>query len=1104
MNSKNHSLKDNLYGKLTFILFLIAGLLMLVISVYTSVLANSVSAFFKTSIENRIRATSRMAARLAAPEELAALNLPSDMQKPLFQELRSRLMEFGEAAGVEYVYFMRPLEDGTFQFIVDNDPSAAAVSLESPPVPGEEAPFTAVREKTTAVSGLGTYSKGYTGFISAFSPVLDKDGAVAALAGVDIWDEEIFITRRRGLFLAAMLLASSTFVIVSGFLNAVIHRRKEAAFAKRFTQQELMSGLSQNFVSSLDTSALIQKTLRITGEFMRVSRIMIDFSRENTGPEREEYSWFGSGGPRNLPKSEALEALAAGSFPPEQPKTVPAVFCGDTRSGPYREMRSIGVTAFIWAPIYVDHAYWAVLSFEECLGPRAWTESDRLLVKTVSSVIAGAIARNIRERERDAALYQAEQASRAKGNFLANMSHEMRTPMNAIIGMTTIGKASRDLAKKEYCLGKIEEASTHLLGVINNILDMSKIEADKFELSFTEFEFEKMLRKVVSVLNFRVEQRRQDFSVQLDKNIPRFLYGDDQRLAQVITNILSNAVKFTPENGSVHLDARLAGPDEEERGGEEQGCAVLISVKDSGIGISGEQSARLFSSFEQADSSTSRKFGGTGLGLALSKRIVELMGGRIWVESEPGKGATFSFIVKLGLVRKERAPLLRPGLNWSNLRILAVDDAPYVREFFQDFAEQAGIVCGTAASGEEAEALIRRDGPFDLYFIDWKMPGINGIDLSRRIKERDAAIKPVVIMISNSEWNEIEEEARSAGVDKFLPKPLFPSLISDCINECLGLDNLVHAESDKSAALEHFAGRRALLAEDMEINREIVMTLLEPTGLRIDCAENGIEAVKRFSENPDAYDIIFMDVQMPEMDGYEATRRIRALNPPRRVPIIAMTANVFREDIEKCLAAGMDGHIGKPIDIVELQTTLHRHLSKKRPRRPRPRSSPPVPRPPPAIPHARLFPAPLAPAAAHRRPPRPHARPLRPHARATYRLYNGRKLSAAHGHTAPPPFPRAPRTSRRAHPPGQAACPPAQAARPLRILAYIMEENYPPPQAIPHRRLFPAPLEPAAPHRRLARPHARQPNTPLAPAAPHARPLRPHARSAYRLYNGRK
>jgi signal transduction histidine kinase/DNA-binding response OmpR family regulator len=514
-------------------------------------------------------------------------------------------------------------------------------------------------------------------------------------------------------------------------------------------------------------------------------------------------------------------------------------------------------------------------------------------------------------------------ANRAKSDFLANMSHEMRTPMNAIIGMTTIAKSSSSMERKDYCLNKIDDASAHLLGVINDILDMSKIEANKFNLSFARFNFEKMLQKVANVINFRVDEKKQNFIVHIDKDIPRALIGDDQRLAQVITNLLSNAVKFTPEGGAIHLSASLA---REEISGENTTCVLRVEVTDTGIGISEEQQSRLFTSFEQADGSISRKFGGTGLGLAISKRIVEMMGGEIWIKSALGQGSTFGFTTRLELAADEPRSLLNPNTSWENLRLLVADDTPEVLEYFGEIARQWGIACDLAASGEEAVALIERNDPYDICFVDWKMSGMDGIELSRKIKRTSNG--SVVIMISAAEWTAIENEAKSAGVDKFLPKPLFPSAIADCINECLGMGDLFTADGARTAPADCFEGYRILLAEDVEINREIVLTLLEPTKLAVDCAENGVEALRLFSVAPDKYDMVFMDVQMPDMDGYEATRRIRATGLPdaEKIPIIAMTANVFREDIVKCLEAGMNDHIGKPVNFDVVLEKLRRYL----------------------------------------------------------------------------------------------------------------------------------------------------------------------------------
>ncbi|MDR3305284.1 MAG: response regulator, partial [Clostridiales Family XIII bacterium] len=506
-------------------------------------------------------------------------------------------------------------------------------------------------------------------------------------------------------------------------------------------------------------------------------------------------------------------------------------------------------------------------------------------------------------------------ASSAKSDFLANMSHEMRTPMNAIIGMTSIAAGTGDVERKDYCLGKISDAATHLLGIINDVLDMSKIEANKLELSYHDFNFEKMMMKISTVLAFTMSEKNIDFTVKIDPAIPAFIHSDEQRLSQVITNFLSNAAKFTPEGGAVRLAANRVGSDDENALNY-----IRISVNDTGIGISDEQMEKLFTSFEQGDNSISRKYGGTGLGLAISKRIVELMSGTLSLDSAVGQGSTFSFIIPVKRGADLAQTTLPKGVGWNNLSVLAVDDSEETREYFQATAEALGFRCDTARDGFEAIEMLNEPGAhYDVIFADWKMPGMNGIELTKRIK--GAAAGPVVvIMISSTEWSEIADDAKKAGVDGFIPKPLFTSQLTDCINNCLNLGGAAAEDVEETANKSELAGVRILLAEDVDINREIVHGLLEDTGVIITEAENGVEAVEKFKANPDGYDLIFMDIHMPIKDGYAATREIRAMEFPKAktIPIIAMTANVFRKDIDKCLAAGMNDHVGKPIDIEQL------------------------------------------------------------------------------------------------------------------------------------------------------------------------------------------
>jgi signal transduction histidine kinase/DNA-binding response OmpR family regulator len=436
----------------------------------------------------------------------------------------------------------------------------------------------------------------------------------------------------------------------------------------------------------------------------------------------------------------------------------------------------------------------------------------------------------------------AEAASKAKGDFLSNMSHEMRTPMNAIIGMTAMGKKADDTKDKHIALNKIGEAASQLLGVINDVLDMAKIEADKLELIPVEYDFEKLLQKVVTVVNFRMDEKRQQFTLNVEKSVPRYIIGDDQRLTQVIINLLSNATKFTREGGNIGFKISLLQETDEY-------CELCFEVADDGIGISPKQQEKIFHAFEQAESGTSRKYGGTGLGLVISKRIVELMGGTISVESELGKGSRFIFTIKVERSSKSSNILLPGNINWANVKILVVDDMPEIRGQFRDLFDHLELRYDTAADGFEACQKIEESGGYDIYFVDWNMPGMDGIELTKRIKSQTKeGGQSVVIMITALDWDQIKNEAKKAGVDAHLIKPIFSSTIVDCVNECLGIavaDPLGHTTD-----ISGFEGKKLLLAEDIEINREILSAILERTNIAIDYAENGKSQFRCLRQTP--------------------------------------------------------------------------------------------------------------------------------------------------------------------------------------------------------------------------------------------------------------
>ena len=517
------------------------------------------------------------------------------------------------------------------------------------------------------------------------------------------------------------------------------------------------------------------------------------------------------------------------------------------------------------------------------------------------------------------ALATAEHANKAKTAFLSNMSHEIRTPMNAIIGLNNIALNDPTASDKvKVYLEKIGGSAKHLLGIINDILDMSRIDSGRMTVKSEEFSFAKALEQVNSMISGQCRNKGITYDCHLTGHIDDYYIGDAMKLKQIMINILGNAVKFTPEGGTVTFVI--------EEGPRFDGKAILkLVISDTGIGISKEFLPHVFEAFSQEDSSSTSKYGSTGLGMPITKSIVELMNGNISVDSEKGKGTTFTVTVTLGESSKQDVEVEGGDLTHSNMSVLVIDDDQIALEHAEIILGQVGISCETAESGWEGIDKIRirhaRGEDYNLILIDWRMPEMDGIETTRQIRSVVGQDTPIIILTSFN-WDDIADEALEAGVDTFVPKPLFAGSVLDEFKEALRKKNETLLK--KTVDLK---GRRVLLAEDNAINAEIIMMVLDMREMEADLAENGQKAVDLFAQSkPDYYSAILMDMRMPVMDGLEATRSIRAMarEDAKTIPIIALTANAFDEDVQRSMQAGLNAHLSKPVEPEILYKTMEK------------------------------------------------------------------------------------------------------------------------------------------------------------------------------------
>jgi len=516
---------------------------------------------------------------------------------------------------------------------------------------------------------------------------------------------------------------------------------------------------------------------------------------------------------------------------------------------------------------------------------------------------------------------EAVKANKAKSEFLSSMSHDIRTPMNGIVGMTAIAMANIDNPERvKDCLGKITLSSRHLLGLINDVLDMSKIESGKLTLNMNQISLRETMDSIVNIVQPQVKERQQHFDIFIQEIITEEVHCDSVRLNQILINLLSNALKFTPEGGRINIYLQ-----QEPSPAGDSYVRCHFRVKDNGIGMTEEFQSKIFDTFTREEKAQIDKIEGTGLGMAITKAIVEAMKGSIEVQSEPGKGTEFHITLDL-----EKADTKEEDMKLPPWRMLVVDNNEELCESAVCSLKEIGIDAQWVANGKTAVEMAKKyheeQNPFEIVLLDWKMPDMDGLHTAREMRKHLGEEVPILI-ISAYDWSEIEEEAAEAGVQGFIAKPLFKS------NLFLGLKRYMLDESEKEEKEESdfhnsFAGKKILLAEDNDLNWEIAEDLLSEAGFELERAENGTICVEKFEQSVQGYyDVVLMDIRMPIMNGYDAARAIRTSGrPDAKLPIIAMTADAFSDDIQRCLDCGMNEHVAKPIDVNRLTQLLKKYL----------------------------------------------------------------------------------------------------------------------------------------------------------------------------------
>lgn len=928
--------------KLTIAFVMLGAVVSAILSL---VLFQTAKTEMRLDFQQRLRDIVGIAALTVDAQVHQTLNQPEQEGSPAYQTIKRQLQKVQQIVGdVHFVYTMRQNEKGEIVFVVDAETNPEEIAhlgevyddasdLLRTSFPNLEKP---VAEADFYTDKWGTW---LTGYAPIYNPAHERVGVI----GVDIAASKVVGYEKKLMLLSAIAFLAS--LAISSLLGLFLGRKLAAPIlAIKDSAEQLADGRFdvEAPVRTSDEVGDLAQTFNLMAA--RLSQSVIDLQNEiqqRKAAERKFRSIFENAmegifqstvDGRLLTVNPELCRMLGYDSPDEMIKTVCSI--GDQLYANPQEREEL-------INVLVEQG--TVSNFQAKMkkknGEKIWAELNvRMMVDGDGNPFVEGLLKDISERiEKQNAEKEkqaAKAASEAKSEFLANMSHEIRTPMNAVIGLTDLTLKTNLTARQQDYLKKIRSSSNNLLGIINDILDYSKIEAGRLELEHIPFRLDDVLNNLSNVITLKAESKELEVLFRTEDDVPQLLVGDPLRLGQVLVNLCGNAIKFTDE-GHILLSVER---DREWTGAGPDTVSLRFSVQDTGIGIRQDKIDRLFDAFTQMDGSTTRRYGGTGLGLSICRSLVSLMGGDIWVKSREREGTTFSFTAHFALQPEDRKRSLCSPKDLRDLRVLVVDDNELSRDILANYLESFSFKADTASSGEEAINLLEAsaDGdPYDLVLMDWRMPGIDGIEASRRIKSGRLSGKiPAVLMVTAYGREEILERAQHVGIDAFLTKPVNQSLLFNSIMEVFDREECkweTKVYADRVKVPEAVRGAGILVVEDNRINQQVAVELLEDAGFRVQTANDGQQAVEMLNTKENRFDVVLMDIQMPIMDGYQATQKIRTLeNANRDVPVIALTAHALESEKQKCLRAGMDGHISKPIRMQELVDELMKLVTAKR------------------------------------------------------------------------------------------------------------------------------------------------------------------------------